>query len=368
MVPSWVISAIVVTIAGMALSILLIPVLSRFGHRFELLDHPAGRKQHDSPVPLVGGLTILTAGFVALAVGTFWRHHTGGFSWWFLGAVCLMLLLGVCDDAFGLSYKTKFFLQAIVVLSLIILTQLKVSTLGHILGGGAIHLEYMAIPFTLLCLVGYINAANMIDGLDGLAGGIALISLVFLAAYLILLHLFGWLTDVLAFAGATLGFLAYNLRTPWRHQAAVFLGDGGSLLLGLVVGWFAIRVISQPGAHTVSPASVAWILALPVIDTLVVMGRRLLSGHNPFRADRHHMHHTLIDIGFSHSQATWVLLLLASLYGLYGLMGYVFGLPDWIFFCSFLLMLLLHAAFALFSHRLASSRSMEIESLDSVSR
>lgn len=360
--------AIAVAIVGVVLSLILVPAFSKLGLRWGLLDYPGGRKQHAHAVPLVGGLAIMISGFIALSVGTLWGLHTGGFSWWFIGAIAVILIVGVCDDYFELSHRTKALLQIAVILPLIFVTNFKVTELGSIFGGGAVQLEYLAIPFTLICLIGYINAANMIDGLDGLAAGVAFISMVFLAVYAAMLHLFGWFTDVIAFAAATLGFLVYNLRTPWRRRAMAFLGDAGSLLLGLLVGWCAVRVAAQPGPHAVSPASVAWVLALPVMDTLVVMARRLGSGRSPFKPDRLHLHHVLVDLGLSPCQATWTLLALGSVYGLYGLVAHVFGVPDWVLFVTFLGVLLLHVLFVLMVHRHISSHSLHLAPRDSLAQ
>ena len=355
-----IVPAIVLGAVGAALSLILVPVFSKWGPRWGLLDHPGGRKQHAHAVPLVGGLAIMVSGFIALAVGSLWGLHTGGFSWWFIGAIAVILMIGVCDDVFELSHRIKALLQILVILPLIFMTNFKVTAVGSIFGDGAVHLGDLAIPFTLICLLGYLNAANMIDGLDGLAAGVAFIAMFFLAIFAAMLHLFGWFADMLAFAAATLGFLVYNLRTPWRRRAMAFLGDGGSLLLGLLVGWCSVRIAAEPGPLAVSPANVAWVLALPVMDTLVVMGRRMGGGHSPFKPDRLHLHHVLVDLGFSPCQATWTLLALSFVYGLYGFMAHVFGIPDLILFVSFLGVLFVHVSFVFLAHRHKSPQSLHL--------
>ena len=360
-----IVPATVTALAGTVLSLVLVPILSRLGMRWGLLDYPGGRKQHAHPVPLVGGVAIVVALFVAFGVGAIGWPHDDGFSPWFLLAIVCMLLAGVLDDWFDVSHRVKAFLQFVIILPLILLTHVTVGNVGDLFGAGVVSTSYLAIPFTLVCLFGYINAANMIDGLDGLAAGVALIALVFLGTYAGLQGSSGLFVDVMATTGATLGFMVYNLRTPWRSRAMAFLGDAGSMVLGLVVGWCAIKVVHHHGAFAVSAPCVAWVLALPVMDTLVVMTRRLMMGRSPFSADRLHLHHVLMDMGLTPRASAYVLLAISFLYGLFGLLGYLFGLPDWLMFITFLGMLGLHAIFVFMAHRHAAPEPMRLHA-DSV--
>ncbi len=358
-----------VVVAGVAvlLAFFMVPILGRLAPRWNLLDYPGERKLHGRAVPLVGGIAIVVAAFAALGVGTLWAGYLRGFSWWFVIGAALMLAAGVFDDLVELRHWGKALLQIAAILLLIFLAGARVTSLGALFGNTAITLGYAAIPFTLICLLGYVNSINMIDGLDGLAGGVTVIALGFLATCAWLEGQSGLFLAVLAFASATIAFLAFNLRTPWRNKAAVFLGDAGSMTLGLVIGWVAVRVVNEPGSMAVPPICLAWILALPVMDTLVVMGRRLALRRNPFTPDRLHLHHLLVDMGYSPGQATAALLSLAFLYGSYGLAGALAGLPEWVLFASFIGVLVLHAIFvSVASRHHATSGAMRPAHPDSI--
>lgn len=343
--------AILIVGGAILLTVLLVPALVRFAPRWKLLDEPGGRKRHDSAVPLVGGLAIMVSAFAALALSMLWWPYLDAFSWWYVLVVAIMLVAGVLDDAFGLRYWFKALLQVGAILPLVFLAGTKLVSFGALAGGGPVLLGYAALPITIVFLLGYVNAVNMIDGLDGLAGGVTVIALAFLAVV-------AWIESVstlflvcLAFLAATSAFLAYNLRTPWRSRATVFLGDAGSMALGLIVGGLAIELAGDPGRDVVAPMGFAWILALPVMDTVVVMTRRLLRKRNPFAPDRLHLHHVLLDLGLSPGRATAGLLALASLYGMYGLLGSLAEWPDWVLFVSFIGVFACHISFVVLVRR-----------------
>lgn len=349
----WRIAFPAVVIAGLAalLTFVLVLVLGRFAPTWHLLDYPGVRKLHGRAVPLVGGIAVVVAAFAALGVGTLWVEYLGGFSGWFALAAALMLATGTFDDLVDLRYWLKASVQIAAILLLIFLAGTRVASLGGLLGGASIQLGYATIPFILLCLLGYVNALNMIDGLDGLAGGVVVITLGFLAACAWVEGLSGLFLVALAFAAATLAFLAFNLRTPWRSRAAVFLGDAGSMTLGLAIGWVAVRIADAPGRGIIAPICLAWILALPVMDALAVMVHRLVLRRNPFRPDRLHLHYVLVDMGYSPGQTTAILLSLSFLYGCYGLVGALAGLPEWVLFVSLLGVFAVHALFVFVMHR-----------------
>jgi UDP-GlcNAc:undecaprenyl-phosphate GlcNAc-1-phosphate transferase len=352
------------------MALLLVPLLARLAPTLGLLDHPGGRRLHARPVPLIGGIAVTIAALAALGIAALRGAPLTGLSWWLALGVCLMLAAGVLDDRFELPYWLKALLQAAAILPLIFLAGAKISTLGALVGGNPIPLSYAAIPFTLVCFVGYVNAVNMIDGLDGLAGGVAVVALGFLGVCAWIEGLSGLFLTAIAFAAASVAFLIYNLRTPWRSQAVVFLGDAGSMVLGLVVGWAAIRIVAQPaqpsGYGAVAPIDIAWVLALPVMDTLVVMSRRLALRRNPFSSDRLHLHHALVDVGLSPGKATAILLVLAFLYGCYGVVAALMGVPEWILFASFLCLLVAHALFVALVRRHALYLPTRLVQSDSI--
>lgn len=332
-------------VGGMALllSLTLLLLLIRLAPRVGLLDYPDGRKRHRGIVPVVGGLAVVIAGCVALGVGMLLTPPLRHLSWSLLIGVVVMLVAGVADDRLALPALFKAFLQLLAVLLLVFLANVKIATLGGAFGVTLI--PAVASAFTVFCLLGYVNAMNMADGVNGLAGGMVAIALLFLTIIAALQGATATFLVALAFLLATLAFLPFNVCIPWRKHAAAFLGDAGSMTLGLIVGGLAIELAGKPAQGVVSPLAMAWILALPVMDTLVVITRRLLRRRSPLAADRMHLHHVLMDRGLSPGQTTLVLLVLACVYGLYGLIGSLAGLSQWILLISFLGMLGLHALF-----------------------
>jgi UDP-GlcNAc:undecaprenyl-phosphate/decaprenyl-phosphate GlcNAc-1-phosphate transferase len=200
-----------------------------------------------------------------------------------------------------------------------------------------------ALLFTLFGVIGVINAFNMIDGLDGLAGGTALIAT-------------GWLVVVclsaptnhpddlgalLVLAAVLAGFLVFNLRGPWRSRASVFMGDAGSTMLGFVLSWFLIH-LSKGDQAVMAPITAVWILALPLLDTLTVMTRRIIAGQNPFAADRQHVHHLLLGRGLTDAQVTATLLVLTFVTGGLGVLAHWLAVPHCLQFYAFGAAFLLH--------------------------
>jgi UDP-GlcNAc:undecaprenyl-phosphate/decaprenyl-phosphate GlcNAc-1-phosphate transferase len=261
---------------------LLIPLARRRG----LLDMPGGRHDHGQPTPLVGGIGIFAG---VLAVGLLRGELTLPFCA-YLAAAALVVLVGVIDDLRDLSWRLRLVAQA---------------SAGLILAAGGVYAQgagsvldfgVWAIPFSVFASVGIINAVNMIDGCDGLSGSLVLIALVYFALLATDAGAPALGAELLLVAAATAGFLLFNLRRPGLASARVFLGNSGSALLGITVAWGAFSLAQVPGnasAGILAP----WLVAIPLIDCVVVMLRRLRAGRSPFFADRTHLHHLLRDAG-----------------------------------------------------------------------
>jgi UDP-GlcNAc:undecaprenyl-phosphate GlcNAc-1-phosphate transferase len=159
-------------------------------------------------------------------------------------------------------------------------------------------LGLLSIPVTVFVVVGVVNALNMADGVDGLAGGQALVSLLLFCCFALYAGNFAAAERLLAVAGAVIGFLCWNLRRPGLPRAEVFLGDAGSMLLGFIIAWNAVR-LSQNPAHPVSPVLGPWTIALPLIDTCSLILRRVKQGRSPFSGDRDHLHHLMLEAGYT---------------------------------------------------------------------
>jgi UDP-GlcNAc:undecaprenyl-phosphate GlcNAc-1-phosphate transferase len=306
---------------------------------FGWVDHPTTRKHHSHPVPLIGGVAMCIA-----FCGAMWLlpDKPAGYLALLTGMVALALI-GAYDDLRHIRPTIRLVLQAAVVLLAIVWGDRSLINLGDLVGLGAIALAGFALPFTLFGMVGVINAFNLIDGLDGLAGGLALIA----AGWLALLCITAPIPDpraavvLLALAAVLAGFLVWNLRHPWRRRASVFMGDAGSTLLGFVLSWFLVE-LSQGERAVMAPITAIWILAVPLLDTVAVMIRRLRAGLNPFAADRQHLHHLLMGSGLSDGKVTAILLVTALITGGMGVAARWLHIPEYLQFGAFLVLSLLY--------------------------
>lgn len=306
----------------------LVPLLSRPARRLGLVDRPGGRKDHVGDVPLVGGMAI-ALGFFAV-----WGIAGAPQGWPFLAAILAMLALGAMDDLHFLSTGLRLFVQITVALFCVLVGGIVLPHIGNVLGTGAFELGWAAAPFTVLCLVGLMNAVNMSDGLDGLAGGmVAAMLILLLVTGAIAGHVQALLTPALLL-GAVAGFLVWNFPRLGARPGYVFLGDAGSMALAVAVGWLAIELAFGHGER-VPPMVFAWILALPVIETVVLMIRRLMRLQSPLRADREHLHHYLLWFGLSRRATTLLLVLTTLLLGGAGVLAWLEGIPEQVMFWAF---------------------------------
>jgi UDP-GlcNAc:undecaprenyl-phosphate GlcNAc-1-phosphate transferase len=282
-------------ILAMVVTMAWLPVLVRFARRWGIIDAPGARKVHATPIPRVGGLA-MTFGVLIAALLTI---HLQPQDRWFLAAAAVLVIFGTIDDRFDLDYRIKLIGQLIAV--------------GIVVFGGDIQAhsitldekvllpDWLSVSLTVLFLVGVTNAINLADGLDGLAGGTTFLCL---CAIALLASVGGQGSSIalaLAFAGAVIGFLRFN-----TFPASVFMGDAGSQLLGFTVGVLSVRA-TQSEMSQISASIPILLLALPILDTLSVMVQRIGEGRSPFSADKNHIHHKLLAMGFDHHEAVMVI-------------------------------------------------------------
>lgn len=277
---------------------LLLWLLRPLAARFDLLDHPAGRKDHVAPTPVIGGLAMFIGCLMAFVAFDTATHTTLSFSL----ASLLLVAMGLYDDKHDMRWYTRVFVQVLASLVIIYWGKVRVEQLGPLFGLGDASLGVLSVPFTVFATVGLINAMNMIDGADGLAGLLGLAALLMLSAAAVYAGNISLASRVLMLAGALGGFLVWNVRLPWRPHAHAFLGNAGSAFLGLVIAWVAFRLTQNPG-HPVNPVLALWLLPIPVMDCLVLIVRRLREGRSPFAAGRDHIHHIMQDAGFGPTRA-----------------------------------------------------------------
>ena len=269
----------------------LIPPLRLLAGRFHIIDRPGDRKIHQHPVPCIGGIAFGVGAFASIILWVPKDRTT--FAVLFAGL--FILAFGVWDDRANLNYRIKFLGQLMAGLIVIIVGDIRFESIPFLL-----HTElpmWIGIPFTLLFLVAVSNAINLTDGLDGLAGGLSFLTL---AGTAYLAHLSRdsmVLMLAVPFMGGLLGFLRYN-----TYPARIFMGDGGSQLLGFIMGVLAI-LLTDSNRGPFIPALSLFLLGLPFLDMLGVFGQRLAEGRSPFIGDRTHIHHKLLAVGFSHYEA-----------------------------------------------------------------
>lgn len=314
---------LILPLLSLILSLAFVPVVGKLALRNDLVDRPGGRKQHEEVTPYGGGIAIFVVfGFLSFFIAAPFED-----SWAYFIALAMILITGVIDDKTGVNAKLKFAVHFLAAFILVIPGHTQLLTLGDLLGFGDMSLGWAIIPFSVACVVYIINAMNMMDGVDGLAGGKSLI--VFL--WLMIASFFAELWDVFIslglIVGAVAGFLFYNMRHPKRKKAGIFLGDAGSMALGLTIAWYCIHLSQAPTA-AIPAVSVAWIIALPIIDAFGLLASRLWRGMHPFDPDRGHFHHHFLNAGFTPSQTTLIILGYAAFLGGVGYAGPKLGIAE----------------------------------------
>lgn len=324
----WVVFAFVAAAA-------FVVALIRPARRAGLVDHPAGRKKHGEPTVLVGGLAI----FLSLLLTAFLAGFLGELSGSLMIAMLVVVGIGLADDAHEIGYRSKFFAQVVAALVIVSGTTIHVVHLGDILGLGDLPLDKWSYLFTVIAIIGLMNAINMIDGLDGLAGTQVLIPATFFALVALNAGDVRMALELLILSGAIAGFLVFNLRTPWRKRALVFLGDTGGLLLGLLLAWYSIRLAGGVTAP-LRPMAAVWILAVPLLDMGGVMFLRMVQHKSPFHPDRQHLHYVLRDAGFPASQVVFLMGVLAVACSVVALLCEAYRVPEFVMFGAFICLLL----------------------------
>lgn len=296
-------------VAGV-LSYMLTPHVKRFATQIGAIDVPKdNRRMHKKPIPRLGGLSIF-GGFLGalLLFGVLDQTMLCVL----LGAI-IIVALGMFDDVLALSAKLKFVVQIIAAAIPVCIGGLQIqlfTNLNPFSDEPYLHLGVLAIPVTVLWIVGITNAVNLIDGLDGLAVGVSSIASVTMLAVALLIGEMAIAVTMGALTGACVGFMPYNL-----NPAKLFMGDTGSTFLGYMLATVSIMGLFKFYA-VISFAVPFLILGLPIFDTANAIIRRLAAGRSPMSPDRGHVHHKLIDMGFNQKQAVAILYAISATLGL----------------------------------------------------
>ncbi len=318
------------------LTALLIVWLRRPALRIGLVDHPGGRKRHGDTVPLTGGLAIVVAMGITIALSA---HKMVDYQVLAVAAL-LLTAIGVLDDIGEVSPRTKLGAQVVAAVLMTSWGNHFLTDLGDILARGPIELNNWAIPLTVFATVAVINGINMFDGLDGLAGGLVFAMLGFFSFFAWHLPDPNALKLLLVLMGAVGGFLIFNAPHPWRGRRRVFMGDAGSLVLGFVIAWFTIDLThrSDPALHTVPPVVMLWVTGVVLFDVFTVTVRRVLRRRDPAAPDRAHLHHLIQRRGYGPAQTVAIIVGANVALGAIGTAGWLAGLPEAVLFGGFVLL------------------------------
>lgn len=287
---------------GWALVMVLfaIPSIMDVAHNKKLLDSPNGRTVHELSTPRLGGLAIF-AGFIS-ALTIFGKLAFGVQE--LVAGTIIIFFIGLKDDIVTVSAFKKFFVQVLAAGIIMFMADIRITSFSGLfsiqtLSPGA---SYVV---TFLIIIGVTNAINLIDGLDGLAGSLIFFSSLFLGICFLLLgnkEFIGFSTVGFSLAGAMAGFLRFNF-----HRAKIFMGDTGSLVSGFIISVLILKFLAMK-SFSYSPTLVIAVLFVPLLDTVRVMLLRIFAGASPFAPDKNHIHHRLIELGFSQVAATLFLL------------------------------------------------------------
>ena len=291
-------------------------VLRNFAKEKRLLvDIPdRSRKFHKRATPLTGGIGILLAVMVSTQIYLDFNNLRGympEFSLQLYAASVPLLLLFLIDDFKNLRPRYRVFIQVMLSLYVIFSTDIYLSNLGDLFGFGEINLGIFGVPVTVFCVVGLMNAFNMIDGINGLCAGSAMIALLFIGFYS------GLMSDsiLIILIGSMLGFIIFNLRF-FGEKRNVFLGDSGSNLIGFWVAWGAIYA-SQNSYYDVEPITMLWFVSIPLLDCIGLIFSRLFKGISIASPGRDHIHHKLMH-NFTQESTLGIILLISVIAGLFG--------------------------------------------------
>jgi UDP-N-acetylmuramyl pentapeptide phosphotransferase/UDP-N-acetylglucosamine-1-phosphate transferase len=286
------------------ISFLAIPVLLQIAEKKNLYDVPDERKVHTHPVPSLGGVGIF-GGFLLASLLSIQGNINPEFQYFFAAAL-VIFFLGLKDDLLVLSATKKFVGQVIAASILIHLGGIRLDSMHGLFGFNSVP-EGFGLALSYLTIIVVINSFNLIDGVDGLASSLGVLTTLIFGTYFFIIGQQAYALLAFAMAGSLVAFLIFN-----HHPAKIFMGDSGSLMIGLVNAILVIKFINVADLPSIalpvdSAVAIGFaILIVPLLDTLRVFGIRIFNGRSPFTPDRNHVHHLLLDRGLGHKAVTFI--------------------------------------------------------------
>jgi UDP-GlcNAc:undecaprenyl-phosphate GlcNAc-1-phosphate transferase len=305
-----------------------------------LVDNPNSRKRHQGQIPLVGGLSIA----LSLCVTLLLTPALIPFQHLFIVSVASLVLLGALDDRYDLSCRSRLIVQAFFALVAAIVADVQLVTFGDAFGFGYVRFDWLALPLTVIAVIGAINAFNMVDGIDGLLGSLSIVTLSALSLLFALQGDTAHLQLCLLLLCAIGPYLVFNLGL-FGSKYRLFMGDAGSMMIGFIIVWLLFTLTQQNHFaiastidNSVRPVTALWLIAVPLMDMVAIMARRIKKGQSPMTPDRGHLHHIFQRIGFNSKQTLILITAIATLFAFLGVIGELIGAAESTMFYLFLML------------------------------
>jgi UDP-GlcNAc:undecaprenyl-phosphate/decaprenyl-phosphate GlcNAc-1-phosphate transferase len=316
------------------ITFIAIYLLRDFAISIDLLDKPDSRKKHSGSVPLIGGIAMYISIVISILVV---EINLSQFNY-FLMCSLIIVIIGVLDDHRNISVSLRIVFQILVSIIIVTAGDVVIKSLGDLLWFGDIVLNKWAYFFTIIAIITGINAVNMTDGIHGLAGGNSLITFL---AIVFLSKDVDWQSHPsilisLMFCAVLPIFLMHNLCLGVTKSKRIFMGDSGSMLIGLTISWILID-LSQGENRIFAPVTALWLFGIPLIEIVSAILRRLTSGKSPFHPDSGHTHHIILRLGIGEKYTLIFILLTSLLLAGVGILGELYGVAERTMFFGFLI-------------------------------
>jgi len=316
---------------AMLSTIMAISLLRPFAISINLTDAPSDRKTHEGNVPLIGGIAMFI-GFLVSIFGS--SIDLNSFKYFFLASL-IIVAVGIVDDHRDISVGYRLVFQMIAALIVVAVGGVEIESLGNLLAREVILLNSWSMFFTIFAIIAAMNAVNMSDGVNGLAGLTSFFTLLALVIFSIINGNQEALTIAILMCAVIPPFIVDNLCIGRHENKRIFMGDTGSMFLGLAIAWLLI-VLSQGEQRAFSPVIALWLFSIPLIDTATTVIRRVLNGSSPFKPDTSHLHHILMQLGLSSKLVVIIITLLSILMTSIGVLGEFKQVLEWKMFAGFI--------------------------------
>lgn len=344
---------LILVAATLTISIFTLLSLRKVALTYGLVDKPNTRKRHKGEVPFIGGIalyiTLLCISFISPDLIPN-RNH-------FLACGLVLTAIGTVDDKLDISASSRLIILCMISVWLVLSKGISLSNLGNLMGTGDVILTHGSTLLTATAVIGCISAFNMVDGIDGLLGALASVtfsalSLLFFYAGEIKLSIF-----CLVFVLAMVPYILCNLELIPKRSFKVFMGDSGSFLIGFTIIWLLIHSSQKVDGGTpypiVSPVNALWIIAIPLMDMVMVMVRRIRKGKSPLKPDRLHLHHICTRLGLTPRQTLGLLSLNSAILACFGIWAQIQGIHEQVMLLAFISLFTVYMIFMSYIWRIS---------------